>query len=125
MHLGPLPVWLLSFGLLLAVLPFPADGTRAELGVGSGGQSMAQMQERLSDPEQRPHLEKRPLCWPPVMAPFTYMQDSALRHGCAGPNARSMSLAVLLLAGAAGLMTTRRWSAREPAPAPRPGPAGP
>ncbi len=52
-----------------------ADGTRYGLAVESGGQSMAQLQSRLADPGQEPQLEARPLCWMPVLAPFTDMQE--------------------------------------------------
>ncbi len=94
---------LIVLGLLLALCPVKADGTRFDLALSSGGQSMSQLESRWADPAQRPWLGARPLCWPPLLAPFTYMQDSTLRRGCAGPNARSMSLAVLLLATGAGV----------------------
>jgi len=92
---------LIVLGLLLAVYPVMADGTRYELALRSGGQTMSQLESRLADPAQRPWLEARPLCWPPLLAPFTYMQDSALRSGGAGPSAQSMSLSVLALAAGA------------------------
>ncbi len=102
-----LSLGLIVLGLLLAVYPVKADGTRFELALRSGGQSMAQLEARLADPDQRPRLEARPLCWPPLLAPFTYVQDSTLRSGCAGPNARSMSLSVLALAAGAGALASR------------------
>jgi hypothetical protein len=38
-----------------------------------------------------------------VLAPWTYTQDGALREGCAGPNGRSTSLALLSLLAATAL----------------------
>lgn len=95
-------------GALLALWPVSADATRYELELASGGQTPAQLAARWADPRQRPLLERRPSCGIPVLAPWTYTQDTALRGGCAGPNARSMSLAVVLLGGAVV------WSARRP-----------
>ena len=107
---------LLALGVLLLLWPVRADATRAELVVRSGGQPMAEVQRRLQDPAQRPWLERRPLCGPPVVAPLAYVGDSSLRQGCAGPNARSMSLAALPLLAAAGVTVTRRRGTGEVLP---------
>ena len=108
---------LAALGLLLAVWPVYADAIRYELELRTGAQPVAQLEVRWADPEQNRFLARRPLCGPPVLAPLTYMQDSALRQGCAGPNARSMSLAVLLLGAAAltgaGLRPRRTRAARQ------------
>lgn len=65
-------------------------------------------ERRLQDPVQRPWLERRPLCGPPVLAPVTYVGDGSLRRGCAGPNGRSMSLAALPLLAGGGVAVARR-----------------
>ena len=112
-------VALLLVGLLLALWPVPADRTRYELELRAGGQPPAQLAARWADPLQRAALERRPLCGPPVLAPLTYTQDGALRAGCAGPNARSASLAVLVLLAAAVLaLRGREPVRREPLAAP-------
>lgn len=100
---------LLVVGLLFALWPVKADATRYELAVASGAQPQPQLDARMADPAQRPLLEQRPSCGIPLLAPLTYTQDTSLRGGCAGPNARSMSLAVLTLLAAAGV-TARRAS---------------
>lgn len=100
--------------MILVLWPVRADGTRFELALQTGGQSMAHLQERLADPRQRPWLERRPLCGPPLLAPLVSMGDSSLRQGCAGPNARSMSLAVLPLLAATAVALRRRTPAGVP-----------
>lgn len=99
---------LVAVGLLLLLWPARADATRFELVLQSGAQPMAELEQRWADPEQRPWLERRPSCGIPLLAPLTYMGDGSLRRGCAGPNARSMSLATLPLLAAAGLTAVRR-----------------
>ena len=106
-----------ALGVALLLWPVRADATRFELAAQTGAPSMADLQARLADPAQRPWLERRPLCGPPLLAPLTYVGDGSLRRGCAGPNGRSMSLAVLPLLAAAGLAGGRR-RAGVPLPAP-------
>ena len=106
---------LAALGALLVLWPVRADGTRFELLVQSGAQPMAEVEARWADPVQRPWLAARPLCGVPLLAPVTYVTDSSLRRGCAGPNARSMSLGALGLLAAAGLTAAAR---RRPRPAP-------
>ena len=101
---------LVAVGVLLLLWPVPADATRFEMVAQSGAQTIADLEARLADPRQRPGLERRPLCGPPLVAPLTYVSDGALRRGCAGPNGRSMSLAALPLLAAAGLGAVRRRS---------------
>lgn len=55
---------------LLLLWPVRADANRFELTLRSGGQSMAELQTRPADPRQRPWLERRPLCGPPLLAPL-------------------------------------------------------
>lgn len=105
---------LIVLGLLLAVYPVKADATRYELELRSGGQPVSQLESRWADPVQRPWLAKRPVCGIPLLSPFTYMQDTALRHGCAGPNGRSMSLAVLALLAGVGMAASRSRGAGAP-----------
>ena len=105
---------LLAVGVVLLLWPVRADATRSELVAQSGAQTMAELEARLADPRQRPWLERRPLCGPPVAAPLTYVAVGGLRRGCAGPNGRSMSLAVLPLLAAAGLSARRRVGAPLP-----------
>lgn len=91
-------VVLLGLGLLLALWPVRADRTRYEMEMMGGPQPRVQL---LTPPaEQRPFLRQRPLCGPPIAAPLTYMRDTALRSGCAGPNGRSMALAAMALLAA-------------------------
>jgi hypothetical protein len=99
---------LLGVGVFLLLWPVQADATRFELLAQSGAQTMPDLQARLADPLQRPSLERRPRCGPPLLAPITYTGDGSLRRGCAGPNGRSMSLAVLPLLAAAGLAAAGR-----------------
>ncbi len=102
----------IALALLLAVWPVRADASRYELESRSGAQPVSQLEARLADPAQRPWLTTRPHCGMPLFAPFFYMQDTSLRQGCAGPNARSMSLAaVLLLLAAVGPVRDRRRQA--------------
>lgn len=103
---------LAAVGALLLLWPVPADATRFELIAQSGSQTLADLDRRLADPAQRPWLERRPLCGVPLLAPITYMDDGCLRHGCAGPNGRSMSLAALPLLAAAALRRPRTAGAR-------------
>ncbi len=103
---------LVAVGVLVTLWPVRADASRYELEMQSGAQPPAQLEARWADPVQRPFLERRPACGVPLLAPLTYMQDTALRRGCAGPNARSMSLAVLVLVAAAGVVAGRPGWAR-------------
>lgn len=111
---GRLPLTLAVLALVVALWPIRADATRYELEVGS--QPVAQLEARLADPAQRPWLTTRPLCGPPLLAPVLYMQSTSLRPGCAGPNARSMSIAfaLLLLAAAGSVRTGRREADAQP-----------
>jgi hypothetical protein len=108
------PLTLAVLGLVMALWPVRADSTRYELE--SGLQPAAQLEARLADPAQRPWLTARPLCGLPVLAPVLYMQHTSLRRGCAGPNARSMSIAVavLLLAAAGAVREGRRQADPQP-----------
>ena len=105
---------LVVVGVVLLLWPVRADATRFELVAQSGAQTMADLEDRLADPRQRPSLERRPRCGPPLAAPLTYVADGSLRRGCAGPNGRSMSLAALPLLAAAGLSARRRVGAPLP-----------
>lgn len=109
-------------GLTLALWPVAADATRYELELRSGAQPVSQLEARWADPDQRPFLARRPSCGPPVGAPLTYLRDSALRRGCAGPVSRSMSLAVLALVGGwlSGHATSRRTRPAAAAEVPAP-----
>lgn len=99
---------LVAAAVLLALWPVRADASRYELEVRSGAQPLSQLEARWADPVQRAFLERRPSCGVPLLAPFSYMQDSALRRGCAGPKARAMSSAMIALLGAVSVMATRR-----------------
>lgn len=107
-----LPLLLATVAAMLALWPVKADAIRYDLEAQSGGQPIAQLQARWADPVQRPFLQARPTCGLPLLAPWTYTQDSALRGGCAGPNSRSMSLAVLSLSFALYAAHRQRVSTR-------------
>lgn len=111
MQLRRLSSALVVVGVLLALWPVKADATRYELEARSGGQPAAQLEARWADPAQRPFLTARPSCGLPLLAPLTYVQDTSLRSGCAGPNARSTSLAAVALLGAFGAFARQRRTA--------------
>lgn len=111
-----LPLLLAAVAVMLAVWPVKADRIRYDLEAQSGGQAIAQLQARWADPVQRPFLQARPTCGLPLLAPWTYTQNSALRGGCAGPNSRSMSLAALALSLGFYAAYRQHSSAREGAP---------
>lgn len=110
-----LPLVLLAASVVLLLWPVRADASRYALEVRSGAQPLSQLETRWADPAQRPFLQRRPACGVPLLAPLFYMQDTALRRGCAGPNGRSMSLAALALLGAVVAMAARR-PATDPLP---------
>jgi hypothetical protein len=116
MKVRHVPPALLVLAVFLALWPVRADATRYDAEMRAGGQPVSQLQARLADPVQRPFLEARPSCGLPLLAPLTYTQDTALRHVCAGPNARSMSLAVFVLLASTGYVARQRINMRKATP---------
>ena len=104
MSMRRLSLLLVLIGAVFALWPVKADRTRYELEAGVEGRPLSELQSQWADPQLRQILQRRPTCGIPLLAPFTYIGDTALRRGCAGPNSRSLSLSLVAVAAGWGVL---------------------